>query len=161
MGGQFATVYLSPKDYHRVHMPLTGTLREMVYIPGRLFSVNQTTAENVPGLFARNERVACLFDTEHGPMAVVLVGAMIVASIETVWAGLVTPPKRELKTQRYDAAAREPITLQKGAELGRFKLGSTAIVLFGPDQASWAEQLVAGSSVRMGQQMGRHGAGKP
>ena len=161
MGGQFATVYLSPKDYHRVHMPLTGTLREMVYIPGRLFSVNQTTAGNVPGLFARNERVACLFDTERGPMAVVLVGAMIVASIETVWAGLVTPPKRELKTQRYDAAAREPITLQKGAELGRFKLGSTAIVLFGPDQVNWTEELAAGSSVRMGQQMAQHAADKP
>ncbi len=113
-------------------MPLAGTLREMVYVPGRLFSVNQTTAENVPELFARNERVVCLFDTERGPMAVVLVGAMIVASIETVWAGLVTPPKRELKTFRYDEAARAPIRLEKGAELGRFKLGSTAIVLFGP-----------------------------
>ena len=155
MGGQFATVYLSPKDYHRVHMPLTGTLREMVYIPGRLFSVNQTTAANVPGLFARNERVACLFDTERGPMAVVLVGAMIVASIETVWAGLVTPPKRELKSQRYDAAARTPIVLEKGAELGRFKLGSTAIVLFGPEQMNWMEGLQAGSSVRMGQQLGQ------
>ena len=155
IGGQFATVYLSPKDYHRVHMPLTGTLREMVYIPGRLFSVNQTTAENVPGLFARNERVACLFDTERGPMAVVLVGAMIVASIETVWAGLVTPPKRELKSVRYDAAARAPITLEKGLELGRFKLGSTAIVLFGPAQMHWAAGLEAGSSVRMGQLLGQ------
>ncbi len=154
MGGQFATVYLSPKDYHRVHMPLTGTLREMVYVPGRLFSVNQSTAENVPELFARNERVVCLFDTERGPMAVVMVGAMIVASIETVWAGLVTPPKRELKTLRYDAAAREPITLEKGAELGRFKLGSTAIVLFGAEQVSWAENLQAGSSVRMGELLG-------
>ncbi|MEM8205629.1 archaetidylserine decarboxylase, partial [Morganella morganii] len=120
MGGDFATVYLSPRDYHRVQMPLAGTLREMVYVPGRLFSVNQTTAENVPELFARNERVVCLFDTERGPMAVVLVGAMIVASIETVWAGLVTPPKRELKTFRYDEAARAPIRLEKGAELGRF-----------------------------------------
>ena len=155
LGGQFATVYLSPRDYHRVHMPLTGTLREMVYIPGRLFSVNQTTAENVPGLFARNERVACLFDTERGPMAVVLVGAMIVASIETVWAGLVTPPRRELKTQRYDAAARAPITLDKGAEMGRFKLGSTAIVLFGPEQVQWSSELAAGSSVSMGQQLGQ------
>ncbi len=154
MGGQFATVYLSPRDYHRVHMPLTGTLREMVYVPGRLFSVNQSTAENVPELFARNERVVCLFDTERGPMAVVLVGAMIVASIETVWAGLVTPPRRALKTTRYDAAARAAITLEKGAELGRFKLGSTAIVLFGPQQVRWAEQLAAGSSVRMGERLG-------
>lgn len=154
MGGQFATVYLSPKDYHRVHMPLAGTLKEMVYVPGRLFSVNQTTAENVPELFARNERVVCLFDTERGPMAVVLVGAMIVASVETVWAGLVTPPKRELKSTRYDASARQPIELAKGAELGRFKLGSTAIVLFGPQQMQWAASLSAGSAVRMGQLLG-------
>ena len=154
MGGTFATVYLSPKDYHRVHMPLAGTLTEMVYVPGRLFSVNQSTAENVPELFARNERVVCLFDTERGPMAVVLVGAMIVASIETVWAGLVTPPKRSLKTFRYDEAARAPIVLDKGAELGRFKLGSTAIVLFGTDQVQWAQELVAGSPVQMGQLLG-------
>ncbi|MBU0900662.1 MAG: phosphatidylserine decarboxylase [Gammaproteobacteria bacterium] len=153
MGGDFATVYLSPKDYHRVHMPLAGTLKEMVYVPGRLFSVNQTTAENVPELFARNERVVCLFDTERGPMAVVLVGAMIVASIETVWAGLVTPPKRELKTFKYDDAARAPISLEKGAELGRFKLGSTAIVLFGPEQVQWAEELTANSAVQMGQRL--------
>ncbi|MFB4370817.1 MULTISPECIES: archaetidylserine decarboxylase [unclassified Pseudomonas] len=155
MGGDFATVYLSPKDYHRVHMPLAGTLREMIYVPGRLFSVNQTTAENVPELFARNERVVCLFDTERGPMAVVLVGAMIVASIETVWAGLITPPKRELKTVRYDEAARGPISLEKGVELGRFKLGSTAIVLFGPEQVKWAEELGANSPVRMGQLLGQ------
>jgi phosphatidylserine decarboxylase len=154
MGGDFATVYLSPKDYHRVHMPLTGTLKEMVYVPGRLFSVNQTTAENVPELFARNERVVCLFDTERGPMAVVLVGAMIVASIETVWAGLITPPKRALKTFRYDEAARAPIVLEKGAELGRFKLGSTAVVLFGPEQVQWAEGLAANSPVKMGQRLG-------
>ena len=154
MGGAFATIYLSPKDYHRVHMPLAGTLREMVYVPGRLFSVNQSTAENVPELFARNERVVCLFDTERGPMAVVLVGAMIVASIETVWAGLVTPPKRSLKSFRYDEAARAPIVLDKGAELGRFKLGSTAIVLFGADQVQWAQELAAGSPVQMGQLLG-------
>jgi phosphatidylserine decarboxylase len=154
MGGEFATIYLSPKDYHRVHMPLTGTLREMVYVPGRLFSVNQTTAENVPELFARNERVVCLFDTERGPMAVVLVGAMIVASIETVWAGLITPPKRTLKTFKYDEASRAPIVLEKGAELGRFKLGSTAIVLFGPEQVQWADNLTANSAVQMGQLLG-------
>ena len=155
LGGQFATVYLSPRDYHRVHMPLSGTLREMVYIPGRLFSVNQSTAENVPELFARNERVACIFDTECGPMAVVLVGAMIVASIETVWAGLGTPPRRQLKTQRYDEAARAPIQLEKGAELGRFKLGSTAIVLFGPQQVQWLDELAANSPVRMGQALAK------
>lgn len=154
MGGEFATVYLSPKDYHRVHMPLAGTLREMIYVPGRIFSVNQVTAENVPELFARNERVVCLFDTELGPMAVVLVGAMIVASIETVWAGLVTPPKRALKSWRYDEAARAPIHLEKGAELGRFKLGSTAIVLFGPGQVQWHAELGALSPVQMGQALG-------
>ncbi|MNO57391.1 Phosphatidylserine decarboxylase proenzyme [compost metagenome] len=109
-------------------------------------------------MFARNERVACIFDTERGPMAVVLVGAMIVASVETVWAGLVTPPKRELKTVRYDEAARAPIQLEKGAEMGRFKLGSTAIVLFGPDQIKWDEALGAGSPVRMGQGMGKPAA---
>ena len=152
MGGDFATVYLSPKDYHRVHMPLAGTLKEMVYVPGRLFSVNQTTAENVPELFARNERVVCLFDTERGPMAVVLVGAMIVASIETVWAGLVTPPSRELKSVRYDQP-HGPDRAGKGAEIGRFKLGSTAIVLFGPEQVQWAASLREASPVRMGQQL--------
>lgn len=154
MGGDFATVYLSPRDYHRVHMPLSGTLREMIYVPGKLFSVNQTTAENVPELFARNERAVCIFDTERGPMAVVLVGAMIVASIETVWAGLVTPPKRQLKTFNYQAASYQPINLEKGAEMGRFKLGSTAIVLFGPDQVRWNEQLNAGSAVQMGELFG-------
>ncbi|WBE26617.1 archaetidylserine decarboxylase [Denitrificimonas caeni] len=153
MGGSFSTVYLSPKDYHRVHMPLTGILREMVYIPGRLFSVNQTTAENVPELFARNERVACIFDTEQGPMAVVLVGAMIVASIETVWAGQVTPPLRSLRTYDYSQAARQPITLEKGAELGRFKLGSTAIVLFGPNHVAWDDALQETSAVQVGQRL--------
>ncbi len=153
MGGSFSTVYLSPKDYHRVHMPLTGILREMVYIPGRLFSVNQTTAENVPELFARNERVACIFDTEQGPMAVVLVGAMIVASIETVWAGQVTPPLRNLHTYDYSQAARQPITLEKGAELGRFKLGSTAIVLFGPNHVAWDDALQETSAVQVGQRL--------
>lgn len=154
MGGHFATIYLSPKDYHRVHMPLTGTLKEMVYVPGRIFSVNQLTAENVPELFARNERVVCIFDTAVGPMAVILVGAMIVASIETVWAGLVTPPKRELKRFAYDEAARAPITLGTGDELGRFKLGSTAIVLFGPDAVNWSAELGALSTVNMGQLLG-------
>lgn len=149
-GGEFATVYLSPRDYHRVHMPLGGTLTDMIYVPGKLFSVNQTTAEHVPELFARNERVVCLFDTPAGPMAVVLVGAMIVASVETVWAGLVAPPRRQLKAQRYGEAAPQ---LQRGEEMGRFKLGSTAIVLFAPGAVQWNPQLLAGSAVRMGQAM--------
>lgn len=150
-GGQFATVYLSPSDYHRVHMPLTGTLREMIHVPGKLFSVNQTTAANVPELFARNERVVCLFDTEAGPMALVLVGAMIVASIETVWAGPIAPPQRLVRSQQYGISAPQ---LERGAEMGRFKLGSTAILLLSPGRARWNEQLSAGSLVRMGQKLG-------
>lgn len=151
--GSFATVYLSPKDYHRVHAPLGGTLREMIYVPGRLFSVNQTTAENIPGLFARNERAVCLFDTPSGPMAVVLVGAMIVAAIETVWAGRVAPAAHGLLVTDYRNATPS-IQLNKGDELGRFLLGSTAIVLFGPGMAAWRTDLLAGAPVRMGEQIG-------
>jgi len=154
-GGNFATVYLSPRDYHRVHMPLAGTLREMIHVPGKLFSVNRLTAENVPELFARNERVVCLFDTERGPMAVVLVGAMIVASIETVWAGAVAPASQQVRRWHYSEAMQAPIHLDKGAELGRFKLGSTAIVLFGPDQVRWNDGLGPLSPVRMGQAIGQ------
>lgn len=152
--GSFATVYLSPSDYHRVHMPVTGTLKEMIYVPGQLFSVNQTTAENVSGLFARNERVVCIFDTAYGKMAVVLVGAMIVASIETVWAGLVTPPKRAIKVTQYDENSRKPIVLEKGAELGRFKLGSTAIIVFEEDTVSWDAELKQLSITKVGQRLG-------
>lgn len=151
--GCFATVYLSPKDYHRVHMPLAGTLKELVYVPGKLFSVNQTTADNIPDLFARNERAVCIFDTAEGPMAVVLVGAMIVAAIETVWAGQVAPAPHGLQISDY-RQARPPVHLEKGLELGRFRLGSTAIVLFGPDMVAWHDAYVAGSSVRMGEQLG-------
>lgn len=151
--GDFITVYLSPRDYHRVHMPYSGTLREMVYVPGDLFSVNTLTARNVPRLFARNERVVAFFDTDIGPMAVVLVGAMIVASIETVWAGLVTPPKRELRVSNY-LPHNNSITLARGDEMGRFKLGSTAIVLFGPDKVKWNEFLQEGSVTTMGGQIG-------
>lgn len=151
--GQFATIYLSPKDYHRVHMPVTGTLKEMIHVPGQLFSVNQTTAENVSGLFARNERVVCIFDTHLGEMAVVLVGAMIVASIETVWAGLVTPLKRNIKVTRYDCTARQPIVLDKGMEIGRFKLGSTAIVLFESNKIAWLEDLYPKTTTKVGQRI--------
>lgn len=149
MGGEFATIYLSPKDYHRVHMPVTGTLREMVYVPGDLFSVNKTTAENVPRLFARNERLVAIFDTEQGPMAMVLVGAMIVAAIETVWAGLITPPRRELKVT--DFSNPQPVTLQKGEEMGRFLLGSTVVLCFAKDKIHWLETLTADSPLRMGE----------
>ena len=145
--GEFATVYLSPRDYHRVHMPFSGTLTETLYIPGELFSVNQTTAENIPGLFARNERMVCLFDTEIGRMAVVLVGAMIVAGIETVATGKVKPTGRlELNHHQLD--------LEKGDELGRFYLGSTAIVLFEPNKINWDDQYKANSTVVMGEALG-------
>ena len=152
MGGKFITIYLSPKDYHRVHMPFDGQLQTMVHIPGTLFSVNDATVNGVNDLFSRNERVVTLFDTNAGPMAVVLVGAMIVAGIETVWAGQITPHKRRIRTTHYPDTTE--VSLSKGAELGRFKLGSTAIVLFGPDMVEWKEDLAAQSAVKMGMQIG-------
>jgi len=154
-GGSFATVYLSPKDYHRVHMPVAGKLTKMSYVPGDLYSVNQQTAEGVPNLFARNERLVCLFDTELGPMAIVLVGAMIVAGIETVWAGRVCPgrDRHEVQITQYDATV-PAIELAAGAEIGRFYLGSTAIVLFGHAAVELNGKLAAESPVRMGQLLG-------
>jgi phosphatidylserine decarboxylase len=145
--GHFATVYLSPKDYHRVHMPFAGTLTETLYVPGELFSVNQTTAENIPGLFARNERMVCLFDTELGRMAVVLVGAMIVAGIETVATGKVKPTGH-LELNQHN------LFLEKGAELGRFYLGSTAVILFEKDKMQWDAMFKANSVVVMGEALG-------
>ncbi|MDD7805378.1 MAG: archaetidylserine decarboxylase [Endozoicomonas sp. (ex Botrylloides leachii)] len=155
MGGTFATLYLSPRDYHRVHIPATGTLCQMIHVPGRLFSVNQGTVENIPHLFARNERVVNFFDTAHGPMAVILVGAIIVASIETVWAGQITPHKREVKSVDYNANQHESIVLQRGDELGRFKMGSTAIVLFGKNQVEWLPHWQAGHCIKMGEALGK------
>ncbi len=151
--GSFMTVYLSPRDYHRVHMPLAGTLTRMIHVPGKLFSVNQLTSENVDSLFARNERVVCCFDTDQGPMALVLVGAMIVASVDTVWAGQVCPGR----TQSIDVDYRDhvpPIQIGKGDEMGRFKLGSTVIAVFGPGMARLAAELSAGDAVWMGQRIG-------
>ncbi|MBU2023011.1 MAG: phosphatidylserine decarboxylase [Gammaproteobacteria bacterium] len=153
LGGSFATVYLSPKDYHRVHMPLTGKLTKMIHIPGRLFSVNKVTAEQIPSVFARNERTVCLFDTEAGPMAVILVGAMIVASIETVWAGQVTPFNKNVVT--WDYKELNNIEIKKGEEMGRFKLGSTAIVLFGKNAVNWEESLQAETPTKMGMHFGK------
>lgn len=151
--GSFATVYLSPRDYHRVHMPYGGKLRAMVSIPGELFSVNTVTAENVPRLFARNERAVAIFDTDIGPMAVVLVGAMIVAGIETVWDGQIAPfGSRDIATSLYPY---QNITLNKGDEMGRFKLGSTAIVLFAKDKMHWDEKFKAGTPTKMGEHMGK------
>lgn len=152
-GGQFVTVYLSPRDYHRVHMPAAGTLRCMTHVPGRLFSVAPHTVRTIPRLFSRNERVATVFETEHGPLAVILVGAICVASIETVWAGVVTPPRgRRLRCWRYPPQQHR---LARGEELGRFNMGSTVIVLFGPGQMRWCEDLTAEQPVRMGQALGR------
>nr|WP_249422344.1 archaetidylserine decarboxylase [Marinomonas lutimaris] len=153
LGGSFATVYLSPKDYHRVHMPLTGKLTKMIHIPGKLFSVNKVTAEQIPNVFARNERTVCLFDTEAGPMAVILVGAMIVASIETIWAGQVTPFNKNVVTWDYNELNN--IEIKKGEEMGRFKLGSTAIVLFGKDAVDWEESLQAETPTKMGMHFGK------
>ena len=148
--GKFATIYLSPKDYHRLHMPLTGTLREMIHIPGRLFSVNGATADAVPRLFARNERVVAIFDTEVGAMALVLVGAIFVASIETVWHGEVTPPTAsEIRNWQYDV--KNAPTLQRGEEMGRFNMGSTIIALFAKDAVNWEDNFVAGQKVELGQ----------
>ena len=150
--GAFATVYLSPKDYHRVHMPCAGTLRKMIYVPGKLFSVNQTTSENIDNLFARNERVVCLFDTAAGPLAMVLVGAMIVAGIETVWAGQVAPSGQGLYEVDYDD--NPPQHFAKGQEMGRFMLGSTVILVYGKDAASWLSGLGENRAVRMGEAIG-------
>lgn len=153
--GLFATTYLSPRDYHRVHMPCDGTLREMIYVPGDLFSVNPLTAANLPNLFARNERVICVFDTALGPMAQILVGATIVGSIETVWAGTITPPREGIiKRWTYPAkGAAGAIQLLKGEEMGRFKLGSTVINLFTPGSIRFIPQLSSGSVTRMGQSL--------
>lgn len=153
INGSFATIYLSPRDYHRVHMPVTGTLRETIFVPGDLYSVNQTTAENVDQLFARNERLVAIFDTEQGPMAMVLVGAMIVAGIETVWSGHEAPVHRKAIRTAYQPEQREPITLQKGEEMGRFKLGSTVVLLFGEDAVNWQETLRAESPVQLGERI--------
>jgi len=150
--GKFATIYLSPRDYHRLHMPLKGTLREMIHVPGRLFSVNTATANSVPRLFARNERVVAIFDTEVGPMALVLVGAMFVCSIETVWHGEVTPPTGE-QVRVWEYSEDVPV-LEKGEEMGRFNMGSTIIVLFGENAVLWQETFKAGDGVRLGEKLG-------
>lgn len=161
--GHFATIYLSPRDYHRIHMPCDGVLRRMIYVPGDLFSVNPTTARGVPGLFARNERVVCEFDTPHGAMVLVLVGATIVGSMATVWHGVVNPPRTgTLWEKRYgDQGGEAAVTLRQGDEMGRFLLGSTVVMLF-PQSAGMAfhPDWEAAFPVQMGQKMGetvRHG----
>ena len=150
--GAFATLYLSPKDYHRIHMPCAGRLVRMIHVPGTLFSVNPATARGVPGLFARNERVVCVFDSERGPFVLVLVAATIVGSMATVWHGVVNPPR--------PAGVREwtygegDVMLERGAEMGRFLLGSTVVMLFPRNTLAFNPQWLPGRSIRMGEAMG-------
>lgn len=151
-GGDFMTIYLSPRDYHRVHMPLDGRLTASAYIPGDLYSVNGTTAEGVDQLFARNERLVCYFETPRGPMAMVLVGAMIVAGIETVWSGQEAPRPRRIEKRDF-LQPPGPVILDRGAEMGRFKLGSTVILLFPPGVAAWNPDCAPGAPVRLGEQL--------
>ena len=148
--GEFATIYLSPRDYHRVHMPCDATLRKMIYVPGDLFSVNPFLAEHVPNLFAHNERVICVFDTAFGPMVQILVGATITASMSTVWAGVINPPRTgEVKVWTYQGDSA--IKLTKGQEMGAFQLGSTVINLFPANSVTLAEHLEVDVPVRMGE----------
>lgn len=150
LDGKFATIYLSPKDYHRIHMPIDGQLTDMIYVPGELFSVSPLTAERVPGLFARNERVVAIFDTEIGKMAMVLVGATIVASIETKWAGTVSPPAgKNVQHWQYPSEGDNAVFIKKGEEMGLFKLGSTIVACFEPDMLEFAD-LSAGDITRLG-----------
>lgn len=152
-GGKFSCIYLAPKDYHRIHMPMAATLREMIYVPGELFSVNPLTARNVPDLFARNERVVAIFDTEMGELAMVLVGATIVASIETTWAGTVTPPAgKDIFRWQYPKDGADAITFNKGDEMGRFKLGSTVVSTFAPKMLDdFAPDAGPGTVTRLGE----------
>lgn len=152
-GGHFHTIYLAPRDYHRVHMPVSGTLQRMIHVPGRLFSVSPGTVRHVPNLFARNERVVSVFATQHGPMAVILVGALLVSSMETVWAGTITPP-RGLRVSSGDWSRRN-ISLQKGEELGRFNMGSTVILLLTAGAVASLAELGPDDSVLMGEKLGR------
>ncbi len=157
--GHFATLYLSPRDYHRIHMPAAGRLRRMVHVPGDLFSVNPTTARGVPGLFARNERVVCLFDGERGPFVLVLVGATIVGSMATVWHGVVNPPRPgRVRNWVYGGSGAEnagDIHLARGAEMGRFLLGSTVVMLLPPGPLAFNPAWAPGGAIRMGQAMAR------
>jgi phosphatidylserine decarboxylase len=153
-GGSFATIYLAPYNYHRIHMPLAGELRASFYVPGRLFSVNHTTAQLVPGLFSRNERVFCGFDSGGLPWALILVGALNVGSMATVWHGDVTPRKHREVTALPVNDALAPTSLAKGAEMARFNMGSTVILLLPPGAADWQQSLAAGRVLRVGERIG-------
>ena len=157
--GHFATIYLSPKDYHRIHMPSDGRLLRMIHVPGDLFSVNPTTARGVPGLFARNERVVCVFESAHGPFVLTLVGATIVGSMATVWHGVVNPPRSPvLREWRYDD---QNIALKQGDEMGRFLLGSTVVMLFPKGLLCFNPAWLAARPVRLGEAMASFGVGEP
>lgn len=152
--GHFATLYLSPKDYHRIHMPCDGRLTRMLHVPGPLFSVNPVTARGVPGLFARNERVVCVFEGPRGPFVLVLVGATIVGSMATVWHGVVNPPRvREVRQWRYDT---QPVALKQGDEMGRFLLGSTVVLLFPKGGLQFNAAWQPGGGIRLGEAMARY-----
>ena len=158
--GKFITLYLSPRDYHRIHMPLSGQLIQMIYVPGRLFSVNRATSRCIPGLYARNERLINIFQTSAGLMGVILVGAIFVGSMETVWAGQITPAaRREQRIWDYRDPGRA-VRLDRGEELGRFNMGSTVILLFEPGRIEWLEPLKADDQVVMGQAMAKIASGK-
>jgi phosphatidylserine decarboxylase len=148
--GSFATIYLAPRDYHRIHMPLAGKLTQSIYIPGKLFSVNRMTSEIIPELYSRNERLVTIFDTAAGPMAVILVGAMIVGNIQTVWMKHAVK-SASMKTDRFDSG----IQLDIGAEIGHFKLGSTVILLFGKDAMKWASPSKLNTPLKFGQLLGK------
>jgi phosphatidylserine decarboxylase len=153
-GGSFATLYLSPRDYHRIHMPCTGQLTESIYIPGRQFSVAPAGVRTIPGLFSRNERLATLFDTPSGPMALVMVGAIFVACMETVWDGVVRPTGPGIQERQYHTGPGSGIELRQGDEMGRFNMGSTVILLYGPGRVRWLEGLAAEQPLRMGEIIG-------
>ena len=154
LNGSFATIYLSPRDYHRIHMPCDGRLLRMVYVPGDLFSVNPTTARGVPGLFARNERVVCIFESARGPFALILVGATIVGSIATVWHGVVNPPRgKAVRSWDYTASPAPAIELKQGQEMGRFLLGSTVVMLFPQGALDFNPAWAPGTGVRLGEAM--------
>ena len=150
-GGQFAAIYLAPHNYHRVHMPYAGTLREMTYVPGKLYAVNAASYQSVPGVFAANDRVICVFDTAIGPMTIILVGAMIVHGIHTAWHGLVTPgPHNTITHWRYPEANKMKIQLETGDELGYFSCGSTVIVLVGSNSVDWNTELSPDHRIELG-----------
>lgn len=156
MNGRFCTIYLAPYNYHRIHMPIEGRLRKWSYLPGRLFSVNAATARAMPRLFARNERLNAIFDTGAGPFGLTMVGALFVGSLETVWAGRVTPPHQRGEPAHY--MPMKPVILDRGEELGRFNMGSTVILLTAPGAVEFDSALVSGKTLRMGEAIGRWSA---